>query len=566
MATNTSISTTLTDVPPTLKPYLTDAGGILPSAQKLLTQDYATTYGNPLAAAGLSGSGRIAGMSPMQQQIGTALQGMTSPTQYAQGTQATQAGIGALNQSANMYGNISGVGAPSLAQYQMQAAPNTYAPNLSYYQASPVGDISNQSLQNYQMQAPTDISAQGLNTYQLQGAGNVQAPQGLSTYQMNGPDQYTGQSVSQYMSPYQQQVVDVQKQEALRDFGKGLTAQNLGAARQGTYGGARNLLANTEMQRNLQTQLGGIQATGLQNAFQNAQSQFNTSQAQQQAANAQNLQAALGVQQLGTGQNLQAQLANQQAQQAAQQANLQAALGVQQLGSSQSLQAQQANQAAQQAAQQANLQANLGVQQLGSSQNLAAQQSNQQTNQALNLANLQAMMGTQQFGAGQNLQSQLANQANQQGANQSNLQALLGIQQLGAGQSLEAQKANQAAGLQSAQGLGQLGSVYGNLGSTLGALGTAQQASNLDLLKTQGAYGDLQRATQQQQLDSQYQDLMSKLNYPLTNLETMNNLVRGVPLTQTGTSGSTTTPPPSFASQLAGTGLTGLSLYNMFGK
>jgi hypothetical protein len=467
MATNTSISTTLTDIPATLKPYITDAGGILPAAQKLLTQDYATTYGNPLAAAGLAGSGRIAGMSPMQQQIGAQLQGMTAPTQYGQGTQATQAGIGALNQSANMYGNIGGVNAPSLAQYQMQAAPSAYAPNLNYYQASSPGNISNQDLQ---------------------------------TYQMAGPQSYTGSNVSQYMSPYQQQVVDVQKQEALRDFNKGLTAQNLGAARQGTYGGARNLLGNTEMQRNLQTQLGGIQATGQQNAFQNAQQQFNTQQQAQQAANAQNLQAALGVQQLGSGQNLQ------------------------------------------------------------------AQQSNQAANQAMNLANLQAMMNTQQFGAGQSLQAQLANQATQQGANQANLQALLGTQQLGAGQSLEAQKANQAAGLQSAQGVGQLGAIYGNLGSTLGALGTAQQASNLDLLKTQGAYGDLQRATQQQQLDSQYQDLMAKLNYPLTNLETMNNLVRGVPLTQTGTSGSVTTPPPSFASQLAGSGLTGLSLYNMFGK
>jgi hypothetical protein len=69
-----------------------------------------------------------------------------------------------------------------------------------------------------------------------------------------------------------------------------------------------------------------------------------------------------------------------------------------------------------------------------------------------------------------------------------------------------------------------------------------------------------------QGLASAYQDLMSKLNYPMTQLETMNNLVRGAPLTQTATSSSQTTPPPSFASQLAGMGLTGLSLYNMFGQ
>ena len=417
MPTNTSISTQLTDVPEVLRPYITGAGGILPTAQTLLTKGYNETYGDPLKAAGLAGSGRIAGLSPMQQQIGSELGSMRTPGQFGMGAAAAQAGLGSLGQATNAFSNIGQINAPNLSQFQMQG--------------------------------PQGVNAQNLNTFQ-----------------MGGPQQFTGENVGQYMSPYAQQVMDVQKQEALRDFGKGLTSQNLGAARQGTYGGARNILANTEAQRNLQTQLGGIQATDMQNTFQNAQQQFNASQAQQQAA---------------------------------QQANLQAALGVQQLG------------------------------------------------------------------AGQNLQSQLANQAAQQATGQTNLQALLGVQQLGAGQSLEAQRANQAAQLQAAQGYGQLGQTYGNLGQTYGALGTAQQASDIDRIKTQGAYGDLQRATQQQQLDSQYQDLMTKLNYPISNLETMNNLVRGVPLTKTGEMGSQTTPPPSFASQLAGMGLSGLGLYNMFG-
>jgi hypothetical protein len=107
---------------------------------------------------------------------------------------------------------------------------------------------------------------------------------------------------------------------------------------------------------------------------------------------------------------------------------------------------------------------------------------------------------------------------------------------------------------------------YGQLGSTMGALGTAQQAGQMDITKAQGAYGDLQRNVQQNQLDAQYNDLMAKLNQPLTNVETMSNLARGVPLTQTAQASTTTTPPPSFASQLAGMGLTGLSLYNMFGR
>jgi hypothetical protein len=310
MATSTSISTALTDVPAILKPYVTDAGGILPTAQKLLSQDYNTMYGDPLKAAGLAGSGRVAGLSPMQQQIGTQLQGMNTPGQFAQGTGAANLGIGA---------NALGLG--SLAGF-------------------------------------------------------------------NDPN-----AVKSFMSPYEQNVIDVNKAEAMRDAQKGLVGANLASARQGTYGGARNALMQSEADRNLQTKMGNIQATGMQNAFDAAQK-------------AQAAQAA---------------------------------------------------------------------------------------------------------------------------------------------------------------GYGQAASTYGQLGQTMGQLGTAQQASDIDRIKTQGAYGDLQRATQQQQLDAQYQDVMNKLNYPLTQLETMNNLVRGVPLTQTATSGSQTTPPPSFASQLGGMGLTGLSLYNMFG-
>jgi hypothetical protein len=145
-----------------------------------------------------------------------------------------------------------------------------------------------------------------------------------------------------------------------------------------------------------------------------------------------------------------------------------------------------------------------------------------------------------------------------------NLQTKMGnIQATGMQNAFEAaQKMQQA----QAAGYGSMGQAYGQLGSQMGALGTAQLAGQMDITKAKGAYGDLQRAIQQQQLDAQYGDLMARLNQPLTNVETMSNLARGIPLTQTAARQTQTTPPPSFASQLAGMGLTGLSLYNMFGK
>lgn len=233
------------------------------------------------------------------------------------------------------------------------------------------------------MQTQLGTNLQGMNVPEQYGQGTNAVQAGIGTLQGMTD---AGQTQA-FMSPYIQNVMDINKQEALRDAQKQLMGANLASSRQGSYGGARNALMQSEADRNLQTQMGKIQATGMQNAFEDAR------------------------------------------------------------------------------------------------------------------------------------KSQLA----------------------------------QAAG-------------YGQLGSTMGALGTAQQAGQMDIYKAQGAFGDLQRNVQQNQLDAQYQDLMARQNQPLVNVETMSNLARGIPLTQTGTTTTNTTPPPSFASQLAGMGLTGLSLYNMFGK
>ena len=219
------------------------------------------------------------------------------------------------------------------------------------------------------------------------GAGAGAIGMGLGTL---GGMTNAGQ-VGQFMSPYMQNVLDVNKAEAIRDAQKGLLSGNLAAARQGTYGGARQLLSQTEQERNLQTKLGQIQAQGMQAAFDAAQK---------------------------------AQLAQ-------------------------------------------------------------------------------------------------------------------------------------------AQQYGQFGQQLGALGDVYTRAGTAQQASDIDRLKTMGAYGDLQRAMEQQQIDARYQDFLKRIEYPQQQLGGMADILRGVPITKTGETSTTTTPPPSFASQLAGLGLSGLSLYNM---
>ena len=194
---------------------------------------------------------RIAGFTPEQQGVQQGVMGLQTPGQYGTASGlATASGLGSL-------------------------AASQYDPTQAYSQ-----QIGMPNLRNYQMAAPQQF-------------GQAQA--------------------DQYMSPYFQNVLDVQKREAVTDAQKSQLAQDLGASRQGTYGGARQLLAATERERALGQQLGDIQARGLQGAYENAQSQFERDRAAGMNVGQQNLQARLGVQQLGTQSGLQALTANQQA-------------------------------------------------------------------------------------------------------------------------------------------------------------------------------------------------------------------------------------------------------------
>ncbi len=78
-------------------------------------------------------------------------------------------------------------------------------------------------------------------------------------------------AIQGYMSPYVQNVVERQKLAAIEDAQRANLGQNLSAARQGTYGGARQTLAQSQREAALEKQLGDIQAQGLQTAFDRAQ-------------------------------------------------------------------------------------------------------------------------------------------------------------------------------------------------------------------------------------------------------------------------------------------------------
>jgi len=107
--------------------------------------------------------------------------------------------------------------------------------------------------------------------------------------------------LQQYMSPYMQNVVQRQQQDASRQSAIAGQAQQAQAARMGAFGGSGDYLMRGQMARDLARQKGDIQATGLQNAYGQALQQFNTEQQSRQQA------AQLGEQsrQYGAGLGLQ---------------------------------------------------------------------------------------------------------------------------------------------------------------------------------------------------------------------------------------------------------------------
>jgi hypothetical protein len=136
-------------------------------------------------------------------------------------------------------------------------------------------------------------TAQQAGMYGAQGFGIGQMGMAGAMPAFGAGQQFANQvtnpnAMAQYMSPYQQAVTDVAKQSAVREAQKAEVANRLGAARQGTYGGAREALGRTERERNLLSNLSNIQAQGSQAAYDKAM------QAQQFGAN-------LGLQGIQTG-------------------------------------------------------------------------------------------------------------------------------------------------------------------------------------------------------------------------------------------------------------------------
>lgn len=306
--------------------------------------------------------------------------------------------------------------APEVAPYaqdllgQAQALTDTSANPYMQYQGERVAQFSPLQQQSYENAALMQSQPQLQDATAMAGSAGLGALNTAYTYNPFQTKSFTSpQMAESYMSPYMQNVVERQQNDANRQAAIAQQAQGAQAARAGAFGGSGDYLMRAQAAANLARQKGDIQAQGLQQAYQQGMGQFNAEQAATQ-----------------------------------------------------------------------------------------------------NAAQLNAQQG--QFGAG------------------------LGLQ-----------------GLQTAL----------TASNALGNLGNQQYQQNMGINALQNQYGLQQQTQMQTDLNNKYQDFLNYQNYPYKQLGFMSDIIRGVPLTSTGS--SVYTAPPSTAQNIASLGLGAAGVSKLWG-
>ena len=223
--------------------------------------------------------------------------------------------------------------APSQSQLDLYKSVSQMRTPTGFGTAQEMAQRGGERALQFSQYSPTQfqmerVGAQPLQQFQMTAAQTGFRPD------IQPAEQFTAETAQQYMSPYMQQVVDIQKRKAIEDAQQAQLGQNLAAARQGTYGGSRQAVLQAQREKALGENLSDIQFRGQQAAFEQAQQQFERDRAAKMQTQAlsvdvglktalanldadaqsrvQNLAAQLQTQGLSADQALRSALANQQ--------------------------------------------------------------------------------------------------------------------------------------------------------------------------------------------------------------------------------------------------------------
>jgi hypothetical protein len=129
---------------------------------------------------------------------------------------------------------------------------------------------------------PLTAGASGLQQQAFQGVAGLALPQNMGGFT---PQSFTAQGTAQqYMNPYLQGALDPQLNEARRQAEISRVADAGRLTRAGAYGGSRQAIMESELNRNLMGKMADITGIGYNTAYDKAANQFNTEQQRQMEA------------------------------------------------------------------------------------------------------------------------------------------------------------------------------------------------------------------------------------------------------------------------------------------
>ena len=518
------------------KPIYDDAGNITGFGQNLTYMQYpderiapSSMYGDIQASRAMTRGIAQSGIAGMPQAQGAAeaamgiqsdaLGGLRGLANYQTGD--FSAFQGTRVDPTSMRGTFQASDTGSFADEFQAVSPNRYT-GFREAEFTPFGGF-----EEYQFRGPSEFS-------QFEFRPDYQFQQ----FQFQQPEQFSSRYAQQYMSPYMDAVVQEQKRGAIEDFERSQAGRDAAAVQAGAFGGSRQAVGQYLAEEGLQKQLGGIEATGRQQAFEQAAQQFGLDRAARMEAEAR---------QAG-------EFGRVQAGQAGEQARVDQARYTELASREQAQAAEYARAGDQEAAERARVQAAKYQDLARIQQGRAAEMGRVQAAQAAENARVDAMLQQEaartqagrvaELGRAQGLSaSEIARIQAAEAGEQGRLDAFLAGEQgrldtLGASELARIQQAIEQSrqfgagqGLAAYQAIGSGASNLAGLGAGLAGLGERQRAADIQGAQLLEAIGRDIRAEDQARLDLSYEDFLRQRDYPITQYERMAGILRGVPVT-----------------------------------
>lgn len=330
-------------------------------------------------------------------------------------------------------------------------------------------------------------------------------PYEYSTYGYQDPRMFGADAAAEYMDPYVQQVIDVQKAEMEKDYARNQAAASSAAVAAGAFGGSRSAVQSAISQDEMLDRMAEQDALLRQQAYMTAMNQFNADRAASMSVDALRGQDVSRVQAGTAGER-----ARVQSGEASELARVEAARAAEAARVQQSTAAEMARVQGMSAEEQARIQSGIAAELARVQQGTADEMGRVQQAEAADLARVQTAQAAEDRNA---IATELE---------------LLGF-------SSEQAK------------------LYAEL-ETAARAGDAQSAAMLESI------GKSQEARTQAGLDVAYEDYLTQQNYEWDQINKYASLVLGLPVAPAGT--QTTSETYSPLSQALGAVITGVSTYN----